>query len=171
LKSKCISCRTDSNIETIQIGRTTGANLNRGDVIALVGELGSGKTWFAKGLGLGLGVNEHTVITSPSFALLNEYSGRYPFYHIDAYRLKSLEDFISSGLDEYLYSEGVVAIEWADRWPEIFPEWTVWVEIGFIDENCRELKFTGKDKRSFEIIKCIFQVKNLNISNEDELWR
>ncbi|MFC1883535.1 tRNA (adenosine(37)-N6)-threonylcarbamoyltransferase complex ATPase subunit type 1 TsaE [Thermodesulfobacteriota bacterium] len=171
MKSKYVSCRSDSNIETIQMGRVTGAHLNRGDVIALVGELGSGKTWFTKGLGLGLGVSENTVITSPSFALLNEYSGRYPFYHIDAYRLKGLEDFFSAGLEEFFYSGGVVAIEWADRWPEILPECSVWVEIEFVDENSREIKFTGKDKRSVEIVDCIFELKNQKIGKEDELWR
>jgi len=137
------------------MGRDLGTLLKRGDVIALVGELGSGKTWFTKGLAIGLGVNENTVVTSPSFALLNEYSGRYPFYHIDVYRLESLEDFLSSGLDEYFYVEGVVAIEWADRWPDTLPEWSIWVEITIVNEKCRQFEFSGKHNRSIEIINII----------------
>ena len=137
------------------MGRKLGALLKQGDVIALVGELGSGKTWFTKGLALGLGVDEETVVTSPSFALLNEYNGRYAFYHIDAYRLEKLDDFFLAGLEEYLYGDGVVAIEWADRWPEALPEWSVWVEISIIDDQSRQLTYSGRNDRSVEIIDCI----------------
>jgi tRNA threonylcarbamoyladenosine biosynthesis protein TsaE len=137
-----------------------GASLKSGDVIALVGELGSGKTCFAKGLALGLDVDPETVVTSPSFALLNEYSGRYPFYHIDCYRLEKLEDFLLAGLEEYFYGEGVVAIEWADRWPDTLPSRSIWVDITIVDEQCRRIKFTGKHDHSVKIIDNILNSKS-----------
>ena len=168
---KSVSYRTDSNFETIKMGRELGTLLKQGDVIALVGELGSGKTWLTKGLALGLGVKENTVVTSPSFALLNEYSGHYTLYHIDAYRLDRLEDFISSGLEEYFYGEGIVAIEWADRWPEILPEWSVWIKIEIIDENCRKFEFSGKHYRSIEIINEICSFISDKIEPGESQWR
>ena len=157
--AKSVSFQTYSKNETIEMGRKLGALLIQGDVIALVGELGSGKTWFTKGLALGLGVGEETIVTSPSFALLNEYKGRYAFYHIDAYRLEDLDDFLLAGLEEYLYGEGVVAIEWADRWPEALPEWSVWVKISIIDDQCRQLDYSGRNDRSVEILDYISKSK------------
>jgi len=152
LKKRSKTYHTVSDKETIKLGRQLGAALGEGDVIALVGELGSGKTWFAKGIGLGLGVSPDTVITSPSFSLVNEYEGQYPFFHMDGYRLESLSDFLSAGLDEYLYQGGVVAMEWADRWPEILPNWNIKVEIVIVDEHSREITMSGQHPRAIEIL-------------------
>jgi tRNA threonylcarbamoyladenosine biosynthesis protein TsaE len=91
------------------VGRKLGEVLREGDVIALIGRLGSGKTWFTKGLALGIQVSRNTIVTSPSFSLLNTYEGRCPLFHIDAYRLERLSDFLSAGLDEYFYKDGIVA--------------------------------------------------------------
>ena len=146
----------DSDAETIKLGQKLGALLADGDVVALVGELGGGKTWFTKGLALGLGVNPHTVITSPSFAFVNEYQGRYTFFHMDLYRLESLAEFISAGLEEYLYNNrSVVAMEWADRWPEILPEQSICVEFVIVDENIRKITVSGHHPRSIKIIESI----------------
>jgi tRNA threonylcarbamoyladenosine biosynthesis protein TsaE len=158
LKKKSLEYAADSDDETIKLGRKLGALLAEGDVIALVGELGSGKTWFAKGLALGLGVDPHTVITSPSFAFVNEYQGRHTFFHMDIYRLESLAEFISAGLEEYLYDNGsVVAMEWADRWPEILPEQSITVEFVIIDENLRKITVSGHHPRSMRILEAIGQ--------------
>jgi tRNA threonylcarbamoyladenosine biosynthesis protein TsaE len=129
--------------------------LSEGDVVALVGELGSGKTWFAKGLALGLGVSPDTVITSPSFTFVKEYEGRYTFYHMDFYRLESLPELLSAGLEEYLHNRGVVVLEWADRWPEILPEKRVMVKFDIIDEQRREITLSGRHPRAIELIEAI----------------
>jgi len=144
---------TDSDKETINLGKKLGALLFEGDVVALVGDLGSGKTWFTKGLALGLGVGTDTVIPSPSFSLVNEYKGRCTFYHMDLYRLEDLSEVLYAGLEEYLQSGGVAVMEWADRWPEILPEHRIKVEIVIIDENRRDITLSGQHPRAIDIIE------------------
>ena len=148
---------TASDRETIKLGQKLGALLGAGDVVALVGELGSGKTWFTKGIALGLGVSPNMVVTSPSFALVNEYDATYTFYHMDLYRLESLSEFLSAGLEEYLYNGGVVAMEWADRWPEILPEQRLEVAFAIIDDCRREITLSGHHPRAIKIIESIQQ--------------
>lgn len=155
MKKRSAIYYTASDEETINLGRKLGSVLIKGDVIALVGELGSGKTWFTKGLGIGLGISSGTIITSPSFSLVNEYEGRCPFFHLDCYRLDRLSDFLSAGLDEYLYKDGVVAMEWADRWPEILPDWNLKVEIEIVDEQSRKITLSGHHPRALEILECM----------------
>ena len=104
---------THSASETIQLGKEFASGLQRRDVVALYGDLGSGKTQFAKGICLGLGVRHQ--VTSPTFTILNEYvEGRYPVYHFDFYRLRSLEELTEIGFEEYLFGDGVCLVEWAD---------------------------------------------------------
>ena len=143
---------TASDQDTVALGRRLGENLGAGDVVALVGALGSGKTWFAKGIGLGLGVGPQVIITSPSFTLVNEYQGRLTLYHIDLYRLETLSEALSAGLEEYLHTDGVAVMEWADRWPEMLPEKTVRVELRIIDEHCRRITLSGRHPRARGII-------------------
>jgi len=154
--------------ETIRLGRNLGCNLQAGDVVALIGELGSGKTWFAKGIGLGLGVPADTVITSPSFSLMNVYEGRYPFYHIDGYRLENLSDFLSAGLDEYLYQDGIAAVEWADRWPEILPDWHVRIEILITGDTSRRICLSGFHPRALEILDAMSLMSRNRVSFEPD---
>lgn len=146
---------TDSDEETIALGRRLGINLDAGDVVALTGELGSGKTWFTKGIGLGLGVGAQEIITSPTFTLVNEYPGRVPLYHIDLYRLGSLSEALSAGMEEYLHADGVTVVEWADRWPEMLPEQSVGVKLRIIDEHHRRITVSGLHPRAVEIIKAL----------------
>jgi len=113
-----------------------------GDVVALVGELGTGKTQFIKGLATGVGVGKPTYISSPSFTLINEYAGKVPFYHIDLFRLKSEREAEELGLEEYFQGGGITAIEWADKIPSFLPQEILWIHI----------RYTGKHTRSFEII-------------------
>lgn len=157
MKERSVTYLTVSDHETINLGRKLGAALREGDVIALVGELGSGKTWFTKGIGLGLDISSDTVITSPSFSLVNEYEGRCTFFHMDGYRLENLSDFLSAGLDEYLHQNGVVAMEWADRWPEILPDWNVKVEIAIVDERSRKISLSGHHLRALEILEDVIE--------------
>lgn len=112
----------------LQCGADCAQNLPSGRVIALVGGLGMGKTHFTKGLLKGLGSTE--VVTSPTFALLQEYSGgRLPVFHFDLYRLESEAEVLRLGWDDLLEEDGIVVAEWADLFPGIFPKETVWLEI------------------------------------------
>ena len=134
--------QTKSTSETIRIGKSIGSLLMSGDVVALVGELGTGKTQFIKGLATGVGVGKPTYISSPSFTLINEYAGKVPFYHIDLFRLKSEREAEELGLEEYFQGGGITAIEWADKIPSFLPQEMLWIHI----------RYTGKHTRSFEII-------------------
>jgi tRNA threonylcarbamoyladenosine biosynthesis protein TsaE len=107
-----ISCGGD---ETIALGRAIGKQLQGGEVIAMEGTLGTGKTHFIKGLALGLDVADADVVTSPTFTLINEYEGRLPLYHADAYRLEKADQLAALGFDEMCSGLGVVIVEWADR--------------------------------------------------------
>jgi tRNA threonylcarbamoyladenosine biosynthesis protein TsaE len=102
--------------QTIELGRCIGRQLRGGEVIAMTGPLGSGKTYLTKGIASGAGAGEDAeTINSPTFVLVNEYSGRFDIYHIDAYRLQSVEEFEKTGFDDFCYPNSVVLIEWADR--------------------------------------------------------
>ena len=153
LNVKELKYLTESSEDTIELGKQLGAVLQEGDVVALVGELGSGKTWFTKGLALGLGINSSTVITSPSFSLVNEYEGRLTLYHMDLFRLDNFSEVLSAGLEEYLYQRSVVVMEWADRWPEILPEQSIRVEFVIIDEQLRDITLSGHHPRAIKIME------------------
>ena len=159
MKEEYVIYHTSSDGETVDLGRKLGGFLKRGDVISLAGELGSGKTWFTKGVGLGLGIARNMIITSPSFSLVNEYEGRYTLFHLDAYRLENRADFLAAGLDEYFYQEGVVVMEWADRWPEILPEQRLKVEFVISDEHSRKITMSGVHPRAVEILNKMEKVK------------
>jgi len=104
-------------------------------------------------LALGLDISPETVITSPSFALMNEYQGRIPLFHMDAYRLEKLSAFLSAGLEEYFYEEGVVAMEWAGRWPKILPGSRVTVSMEVLDKVSRRIVLSGSHPRAIEILE------------------
>ncbi|MFC1675692.1 tRNA (adenosine(37)-N6)-threonylcarbamoyltransferase complex ATPase subunit type 1 TsaE [Planctomycetota bacterium] len=106
---------TKSAEETIQLGRTIGQQLKGSEVIAICGTLGSGKTHLIKGIAAGAGAEDRKHINSPTFVLINEYSGRVDIYHIDAYRLDSVAEFEKLGFDDLCYPNSVVLIEWADK--------------------------------------------------------
>ena len=155
MKEESFTCRTSSGEETISLGLRLGTLLNEGDIVALAGDLGSGKTWFTKGVALGLEISSDTVITSPSFSLMNEYQGRYALFHMDVYRLENVSDFLDTGLDEYLYGNGVTVMEWADRWPEVLPERSIKVQLVILDEYSREITLSGYHPKALRILKQI----------------
>ena len=101
--------------ETIEFGRRFGRQLKGGEVIALCGPLGSGKTHLIKGIAAGLGAEDNKRVNSPTFVIVNEYEGRLDIYHIDAYRLDSVAEFEMLGFDDFCYPDSVVLIEWADK--------------------------------------------------------
>lgn len=137
--------------ETILIGKIIGENLTKGDVVGLVGELGTGKTCFTHGVARGIGVPEGVWITSPSFTLINEYRGRFNLYHFDLYRLENIQDLESLGYVEYLFGEGVSVIEWADKMKDILSVATLCISFQYLDENIREITITGHKKRVTQI--------------------
>lgn len=133
-----------SEQETRRLGRMLGEGLPRGAVVALVGELGAGKTCLAQGLALGLGVGEEVVVASPTFTLANEYLGRVPFYHLDVYRLDG-EAFAESGLDEYFgRGKGVTAVEWAEKIESLLPAERLDVRLSLLPDGGRRAELTAR---------------------------
>ena len=156
---------TKSTSETIRIGKSIGSLLMPGDVVALVGELGTGKTQFIKGLAVGVGVGKPTYISSPSFTLINEYAGKVPFYHIDLFRLKSEKEAEELGLEEYFQGGGITAIEWADKIPSFLPQEMLWIHIRYTGKHTRSIEMVGKGKRYEQlIIECGFRIADCGIS-------
>lgn len=106
---------SNSPEETVELGRKMGSQLKGGEVVAVCGALGSGKTHLIKGIAAGAGAAEAGKVTSPTFVIINEYKGRLDVYHIDAYRLDSISEFEMIGFDDYCQPQSVVLIEWADK--------------------------------------------------------
>lgn len=122
-----LSIVSNSLSDTREIGKKIGEFLNIGDIVCLSGDLGAGKTVLAKGLVEGLGVLEQ--VTSPTFTIVNEYSGRCNIYHFDVYRVYDTEELLEMGFEEYIYGEGISIIEWAELIKPILPDTVLWVEI------------------------------------------
>ena len=137
--------------QTWEIARFIGGKLREGDVLALSGELGSGKTCFTGGLARGLGVSEKYQITSPTFTLINEYPGRCKLYHFDVYRLNSYTEFEDLGYEEYFCGKGIVVIEWAEKIVQVLPANTIFISFGYIDENRRKIIIKGRKSRLKEL--------------------
>ncbi|HEV2843080.1 MAG TPA: tRNA (adenosine(37)-N6)-threonylcarbamoyltransferase complex ATPase subunit type 1 TsaE [Chthoniobacterales bacterium] len=130
---------SNSAEETIATGRQYGRNARKGDVFALTGDLGAGKTQFVKGFVAGVECNAE--VTSPTFVLVHEYAnGRLPVYHLDFYRLENSEAVLRLGFDDYVFGEGVSLIEWADRYPDLLPNHARWISFEHKSENTRVIK-------------------------------
>jgi tRNA threonylcarbamoyladenosine biosynthesis protein TsaE len=137
---------SDSPEATTAAGERLGARLGPGDVVGLTGELGAGKTCFVQGLVRGLGVT--TAATSPTFVLVNEYRGRVPVHHVDAYRTQSLTELLDLGLEELLAGGGVTLVEWADRCEPLLPPRTIRVHIDGVGDEPRRITISeGKTDR------------------------
>jgi tRNA threonylcarbamoyladenosine biosynthesis protein TsaE len=129
---------SNSPEETESFGRQFAGNVKRGDVLALTGDLGSGKTQFVKGLAAALG--SATPATSPTFILIHEYSGgRLPIYHFDFFRVEDRQSAERLGLDEYFFGDGVSVIEWADRFSELIPGNARWISFETKSEDQRAI--------------------------------
>lgn len=133
------------------IGLLLGKLLQPGDIICLYGRLGAGKTAFAQGVARGLGVEDP--VTSPTFILINEYEGRLPFYHFDAYRLEGADDFAGLGYEEYFYGDGVALVEWADRVSDALPPERLDVELEPDGEEQRLLRFKPRGDRYAALVE------------------
>ncbi len=127
---------SNSASETAAIGRQFAKQLNAGSILALKGELGSGKTQFTKGLVAGL--ESSVPVTSPTFTIIHEYPGGHlPVYHFDFFRLENRESVAQLVLDEYFFGDGISVIEWADRFPELIPNQARWILFEIKSESTR----------------------------------
>ncbi len=131
------SFSTNSHEESINAGRFLGEELEAACVIGLVGDLGAGKTCFVKGIAGGLNNIPEREVTSPTFTILQEYDGRIPLYHFDAYRLGGTNDLVDIGFDDYVEGPGVSVIEWADNITDAIPEERLLIDIELVGENSR----------------------------------
>ncbi len=141
---------SESPDKTLAIGKVIGEVARSGDVFALIGSLGAGKTVLVKGIAKGLKIEEDP--SSPTFVFMNVYEGTSPLYHFDLYRISGADDLDSIGYTDYAFSGGVCAVEWADKIPDELPDSAVIIEISDYESreegslNRRILKFTGSEK-------------------------
>ena len=157
--NKQVQIITDSLDETRALGEKTGKKLDPGTILALTGDLGSGKTTFVQGLAKGLDVPDNYYITSPTYTLINEYPGRYHLFHVDLYRIENYADFDDIGLYEILRSDGVVAIEWADKLPKnLLPEYLA-IHIDILNNESRKFSMTAHGVRGENLIRRINREK------------
>ncbi len=134
-----LTINTRGASDTHRVGRNFSGLLNPGETVALMGELGTGKTVFVQGIMAGLEFQES--VTSPTFNLIHEYNARYHVCHVDCFRLRSSADFYSIGFYEYLQEDSIVLVEWADRIEKYFERWNWVLHFKFSerDDNAREI--------------------------------
>lgn len=141
--------RSSCEQDTFELGKGFAKNAYPGQIITLDGDLGAGKTVFAKGFAAGLGITKS--VTSPTFTIIQEYrAGSLPLYHFDVYRIESPDEMYETGLDEYLFGDGVCIIEWADNIREILPDNIVKITISRADDDgpqCRIIEVESNAKR------------------------
>lgn len=143
---------SESPRQTARIAKQIGERLTGGDVIALCGTLGTGKTAFSKGLGSGLNLDPAVPVTSPTYTIVNEYRGRFTMYHIDYYRINSEDEFYLSGLEEFFISSAVTVIEWADRFAGTIPEDALWIYLDYLENNRRSISFHYDGEKYADLI-------------------
>ena len=131
--------RTQTPGETQNIGEEIGKQLRQGDLVALIGDLGTGKTCLTQGIARGVGVYSNQIVNSPSYTLINEYAGKIPIYHVDLYRLQNHDEILDLGLDEYLKGNGICIIEWADKLGSLQIDHTR-IQITWLSEMTREIE-------------------------------
>jgi tRNA threonylcarbamoyladenosine biosynthesis protein TsaE len=144
--------RLTSPEQTRRFGRWLADELHSGDVIALNGPLGAGKTFLVQAVAAGLGITEEE-IHSPTYMLIQEYAGRIPVCHLDAYRLRDLDEFLELGADEILGGDCVTFIEWAERVSAVLPRDRLTISLTPLDDNAREAKLTAGGTRSTRLLQ------------------
>ncbi len=142
----------ESETATGELGRQIAESLEPGAVIALIGDLGAGKTRLVQAIAVGLGVPVDQV-NSPTFTLVQEYDGRIPLRHCDTYRLRDADEFLDLGLDELLALDGIALIEWADRVKHLLPRDLIRIEIRIVSPTSREFTLTATGKRSQSMLE------------------
>jgi tRNA threonylcarbamoyladenosine biosynthesis protein TsaE len=148
---------TESAEATEELGRRLALLLAPGDFVALVGDLGAGKTRFVRGVVRGAGVDPAIAVTSPTFTLLNIYSGRIPIYHFDLYRLSGDDDVAALGFDEYFAGNGAALVEWAERLDEELPVERLEIVFSYLDDDRRRLEFHPRGERFAVLVETLFR--------------
>lgn len=148
---------TDSLEASCRLGKQLGSICEPGDVICLSGDLGAGKTTLVQAIAQGIGVGPEAYVSSPTFAIMHEYQGEPTIYHMDFYRLGSSEEVLELGLDEYLYGEGVVLIEWCERAEDIIPESALYLSLTPVSETSRKVVLHSHDNRWSNRLERLFQ--------------
>jgi len=141
--------------ETLAIGRRIGSALRGGEAIALIGGLGAGKTQFVKGLAAGVGVGDPSMVTSPTFVLVNEYAGPVYLYHIDAYRLSGPAELEAIGVEEMFTAASAVVVEWADRVLGVFPEDVLTARFDVTDTTRRRITLVSAGPQSAALVAAV----------------
>ena len=147
---------TRSGEETAALGARLGRLLAPGDFVALVGELGAGKTRFTQGIAAGLEVDPDTPVTSPTYTILNIYQGRVPLYHFDLYRLHGPEEVAELGFEEYFAGAGACVVEWAERLAEEAPAELLTVTLCHDEGDTRTVCFAAAGVRAAELLGALF---------------
>lgn len=142
---------TNNEKETKKIGKLLGDNVQPGQIILLKGDLGSGKTRFVKGIAASL--NSTKEVSSPTYNLINEYPGKMTLYHMDLYRLDNENDLLNIGFEDYLYREGIIAIEWPELAYDFLPADFLLIDFKIVSENKRKLKLKAKGEKSKKLMK------------------
>ena len=149
-----LSIDCNSEEETHRFARSLGEAAVPRLVVALVGNLGAGKTRLVQSAAEGLGVASSEV-NSPTFVLIHEYEGRLPVYHFDTYRLRDIDEFLELGADEYLSSDGVCFVEWADRMEEALPRDRLTIQFEITGELSRRLVITASGEISLSVLQSL----------------
>lgn len=152
-KTERLKLRLHSSKETQLLGRQIGKLAQSGDVFLFTGNLGTGKTCLIQGIAEGLGIKEHPF--SPSFVIVREYHGRLPLYHIDLYRLDHVEEIAELGLEQYLYSNGVCAVEWAEKGLQVLPERNLLIALSYVSDcdTERAICLEPRGERYLELVR------------------
>ena len=146
-----------SENETMKLAQSFSKFLRSGDIICLMGDLGAGKTTFIKGVAKGLNINPN-IVSSPTYVLMNEYKGKFPLYHFDLYRLNDMQEIIDIGYDEFLYGQGVSALEWAEHLKGLMPKQYLQVKIDHLKPAGRKIRLSYKGIYYKEVFKKITEV-------------
>lgn len=149
---------TNSETETLALGRLLGRCLEPGDVIALVGPLGAGKTCLVKGVVAGMGLRDTRRVVSPTYLLIKEYEARLHVYHVDAYRLNTASDLLDLGFDEMCNAGGVILIEWADRIAAALPDDHLLITLQTAGETRRDLILEARGPRAASLLRRFEQI-------------
>ncbi len=155
-----LALQSDSEDDTRAMGRDLAQLLRPGDVVALQGPLGAGKTRFVQAVAAACGCDQAFVV-SPTFTLIHEYEGRLPVYHVDAYRLQSPEEFLDMGGGELLEGDGVCLIEWADRIAGVLPRDHLRIEIQVLGPERRRFQFQATGPLGQRILELLAKARGL----------
>jgi len=138
--------------QTLRLGHVFGKMLPQASMVALIGDLGAGKTLLAKGIAKGLGVEDEREVSSPTFVLVNEYQGRIPIHHVDLYRLQDSVEVEDIGWEEFISGPGVTLVEWAEKVPDLLPKDRIEVYLHWVGAAERKLVFVGKGQAARDLV-------------------